>query len=110
MNILNILNKYKYAILFLLFISLNLLGIIYIVLLKNFYKIKLNKLRYNLLYVLEFINVVILFFIFELQIYLVVKANTNWILLIISYLNIIFLIFLIFLNNQMIFKKNCFLK
>ena len=110
MNLLNMLAKYKYAILFSLSISLNLLGILYTILVKNFYKIKLNKLRYNLLYILEFINILLFIIVFESQIYFIAKTNSSLILLLISYLNMIFLVLLILLNQPNDFKKNCFLR
>ncbi len=110
MNLLNMLAKYKYAILFSLSISLNLLGILYIILVKNFYKIKLNKLRYNLLYILEFINILLFIIVFESQIYFIAKTNSSLILLLISYLNMIFLVLLILLNQLNDFKKELFPK
>jgi hypothetical protein len=110
MNILNILNENKYKILLTLSILINLLGILYIILIKNFYKIKLNKFRYNLLYLLEFINILFLVIVFEIQIYIIAKTNTSWILIIISYLNIIFLILLILFNQPSDFKKELFAK
>lgn len=106
----NILVNYKYYIYCGFMLFFNLLCLLNIRISKIFYDIKVNKIKYNLFYVIEFLNILLIILFFQSQIYFIAKLRLKLIYLIIFYVDALFFILIIIVRQEKDFKKELFPK